>query len=289
MGVTIAVLLVAGAAGLAALVVSASRGPVDPVDTTAEERALVRRLAGRPRLQRFLRQRLDRRAAGGLAVTAALAVVFATALAVGLVLDMVDGRGGLARFDAAVARWGADHADSGSIGVITAVTHLGDTAVVLPALAAAVLVDLLRHRRPEVMLFGVAVLGGEKILVNGLKAIVGRDRPAVLQLVESVGSSFPSGHAGAAAAVWPAVAMILGRTAPRTVRAVLAAMAVLIAVAVAASRALLGVHWLTDVVAGAALGYGWFLVVTVLFGGRALRLGRPFRGARRRPDAGVRA
>jgi len=126
-----------------------------------------------------------------------------------------------------------------------------------------------------VVLFAAAVLGGEKILVNGLKGIINRDRPDVLHLVEAVGSSFPSGHAGAAAAVWPAVALILGRTARRPVRAVFAGVAVLIAVAVAASRALLGVHWLTDVVAGGVIGYGWFVIVAVVFGGRAQRLGDP--------------
>ena len=41
--------------------------------------------------------------------------------------------------------------------------------------------------------------------------------------------------------------------------------------AVAASRVLLDYHWLSDVVGGLALGWGWFALCAVIFGGRLLR------------------
>ena len=89
------------------------------------------------------------------------------------------------------------------------------------------------------------------------------------------GFSFPSGHTAAAAACWSAVALVLGRDRPRAARALLAGGAALIAIVVATSRALLGVHWVSDVIAGLALGWGWFLLVAVVFGGRTQRLGDP--------------
>jgi undecaprenyl-diphosphatase len=54
---------------------------------------------------------------------------------------------------------------------------------------------------------------------------------------------------------------------------VLAGSAAGIAVGVAASRVLLDLHWLTDVIAGLALGWGWFAVCAIAFGGRILRFG----------------
>jgi membrane-associated phospholipid phosphatase len=48
-----------------------------------------------------------------------------------------------------------------------------------------------------------------------------------------------------------------------------------LAVAVAASRVLLGVHWLSDVIGGLALGWAWFALCAIAFGGRLLRFGAP--------------
>jgi undecaprenyl-diphosphatase len=62
---------------------------------------------------------------------------------------------------------------------------------------------------------------------------------------------------------------------------VLTGSAVAIATAVAASRVLLGLHWLSDVVAGLALGWGWFAIVALAFGGRLVRFGAPIEAAER--------
>jgi membrane-associated phospholipid phosphatase len=229
----------------------------------------------RARALRFLRRRLDPDAATGLALTVALGLIFAMALGFGLVSDMVTSETGLYRYDAGAAAWGAEHATPTSTWLLGLVTWLGATNVVVAVTVGLGALEWLRRRRLAVLVFMVMVVAGQNVIANTVKALVERERPPVPHLAASSGLSFPSGHAAAAAATWAAVVLVLGRGRPLRVKALLAAGAAAIAAAVAASRVLLGVHWLTDVIGGAALGFGWFVVCSVAFGGALLHFGAP--------------
>jgi membrane-associated phospholipid phosphatase len=229
----------------------------------------------RARAARVLRRRLDPEAATGLALTVALGLIFAMALGFGLVSDMVTSETGLSRYDASAASWGADNATPTSTWLLGLVTWLGATVTVLAITVALGALEWLRRRRLAVLAFLVTVVVGQNLIANTVKALVERERPPVPHLAASSGFSFPSGHTAAAAATWAAVVLVLGRGRPLRVKALLAAGAAVITVAVAASRVLLGVHWLTDVIGGAALGFGWFVVCSVAFGGALLHFGAP--------------
>lgn len=179
----------------------------------------------------------------------------------------------LAGLDTSVAEWGNRHASPWSQDSITLVTGLGGTWVVIVAALAVAVADIARTGSRWVVPFLLAVVVGDKLLTEALKQIVDRARPELEPLAATLGPSFPSGHTSTAAASWAAFALVAGRWwGPRAWPA-LAGASVGIAVAVAASRVLLDVHWLTDVLAGLALGWAWFAVCAIAFGGRVLRFG----------------
>ena len=94
-------------------------------------------------------------------------------------------------------------------------------------------------------------------------------------IAETLGPSFPSGHSSWSAAFFAAAALLLSRGRDRRTRAMIAGVAAGLAVLVAGTPVLLGVHWLSDVIAGLALGSAWFCVCAIAFGGRLLRFGLP--------------
>jgi membrane-associated phospholipid phosphatase len=180
-------LVLLGAAFAAVLSIIGTLVAANPRRGRRPSQEVAEELARSTRLRRYLRRRFDPGRATGLALIAALLLIFLGAVAFGQIADMVTSRTGLYRFDAAAADWGVAHATHASTEVLHGLTQLGSTAVIV---AAAVML------------------------------------------------------------------------------------------AVASSRVLLGVHWLTDVIAGAALGFAWFAVCSIAFGGTILQFGATAKEAR---------
>jgi membrane-associated phospholipid phosphatase len=228
-----------------------------------------------PALRTALRRRLDPESATGLALSIALGFTAGAGVVLGLLAYLVRTNARLAAIDNGVARWGNRHASPLSTHVLNAVTQLGSIYVVIGLCVVLAVVELRRTRSRWIVPFLVAVVGGAELASTAIKAIVDRARPAFNPAAATLGPSFPSGHTTAAASFYAAAALLLGRRRSHGVRAAIAGGAVGIAVAVAASRVLLDVHWLTDVIGGLALGWAWFALCAIAFGGRLLRLGVP--------------
>jgi undecaprenyl-diphosphatase len=171
----------------------------------------------------------------------------------------------LTRVDHSVARWAYEHPPF-SHRLLTLVTDLGETWTVLIVAVVVAIVDFARRRSYWALPLMLVVILGAKLWTQLLKHLVDRARPPFEPVAATLGPSFPSGHSSTAAAAWAAFAFVAAYwwRSPRA-RAALAGLAVAIAVAVATSRVLLDVHWLTDVIAGLALGWAWFAACTIAF------------------------
>ena len=234
-------------------------------------------------LDRPLRS-LDQSVAGGALMGTAFVILFGAAVVVGWIFSGIDEASGAARWDVAAAEWGRDNATEASTAFLDAVTDLGGTIALVVVMVLIGVYHSVRHddRGPATYFAIVGI--GVTLLNNGLKILVDRDRPDIAQLTGHAGASFPSGHSAAAAACWAAIALVLARRARPNTRLLAGALAAFIAAAVAATRVLLGVHWLSDVVAGVFVGWAWFLVCTIVVGGRSLRLGAPAAQIATAPD-----
>jgi membrane-associated phospholipid phosphatase len=256
--------------------------PREPVLETARE---VGRRA--PGLRRALSTRLDPERATGLALTLALVLIFGGGLVLAALAIVVRTSHALAGVDGSVANWGNRQATAFSTDGLKVVTDLGETWMAIAVVVAVALVEMRTIRSRWVVPFMVLVVVGDKLLTGGIKHLVDRVRPDLNPVAATLGPSFPSGHSSTAAALWAATALVAGRWLGRRAYPALAALAVGIAVAVAASRVLLDVHWLTDVIAGLALGWAWFAACAVAFGGRILRFGAAAEAAKRGADTEI--
>jgi undecaprenyl-diphosphatase len=226
-------------------------------------------------LRRWLRERRDPQAITGLALSIALIFAIGGGLLLGVLAALVRSNDTLLDADGGVARFGHAHAERLSTRGLNLVTQLGETRTVLVLAVVLAVMELLRTRTWVVIGFLLVVTIGDGLLTDAIKTLENRARPTLNPIAHTLGPSFPSGHSSTAAAFYAAAALLLARGRSRHVRIALTACAVGIAVAVATSRVLLDVHWLSDVIAGLALGFGWFALCAIAFGGRLLRFGAP--------------
>jgi len=136
------------------------------------------------------------------------------------------------------------------------ITALGGWAV-LSLLTAAMAGYLYLQGRYHLLKLILVSTGGGAMLAVLLKAIFPRERPPfALHLMDS--PSFPSAHSMMAAVVYPTLAVLIARIQPSLrIRVYIIALGLLIPFLVGFSRVYLGVHYITDVVAGWCMGLVW--------------------------------
>lgn len=155
------------------------------------------------------------------------------------------------------------------VAVLQQVSALGGRPVMLWLVAVVVAVLAVRRRYRLAGYLTVTGLGA-LVLDPSLKTLVGRLRPVVADPVATApGNSFPSGHALGSAVVYGGLLLVfLPAFAPRWRRVAIAVTALLV-LSIGVTRVALGVHYVSDVLAGWLLAAAWLGVT-----GHAFRLWR---------------
>jgi undecaprenyl-diphosphatase len=161
------------------------------------------------------------------------------------------------------------------VAVVKAVTLLGSTAVVCGVIGAAA-VGLALRKRWRLVIYLVVTGAGALILDPVLKSLVGRLRPVVAHpIAYGLGNSFPSGHALGSIVCYGAVLLVFLPAARGRWRPVFITVVVTLVALIGISRVLLGVHYLSDVLGGWALGITWLGVTALAFELTRISAGQP--------------
>ena len=192
--------------------------------------------------------------------------VILVAIGAAIVHVLADGR--LGQLDLNTAHWFADRRSH----TVNHLAHIGaslaDAYTLIPAIAIASVLFIVLFKRWNETLFLLTAILLEKAVFVTTTFIVSRDRPPVGQLDGAPPtSSYPSGHVAASVVFYVVCAIVIcWHTRHAIVHALVWTIAIVVPVIVAASRMLLGMHFLSDVTIGAALG-----AVSVVIGERLAR------------------
>ena len=172
-------LLIAVLSGLAAAFLTRlypHREAAPPVIEVAVEAG--RHAAGTTGRRAVRAARLDPEKATGLALTLALVGVLVGGVVLALLAVVVRSTDVLAGVDSSVAEWGDRHATGWSHDGLTLVTDLGETWTVVVVAVAVAVVEMARTRNRWVVPFLLAVILGDKLLTETIKAARGSRPPS---------------------------------------------------------------------------------------------------------------
>jgi membrane-associated phospholipid phosphatase len=157
--------------------------------------------------------------------------------------------------DQSISEWFANHRTSRMNSLSYVGSMMSDTVVKIVVTALVALTMLIVWKRWLEPLIVVVALILEALTFITVTTLVGRPRPDVPRLETSpVGSSYPSGHMGAAVAYSAIVVVLLWHTRRHWLRVLLIAVGVIIPLCVGLARIYRGMHYFSDVIFGALLG-----------------------------------
>lgn len=215
----------------------------------------------------FLNKRLDPAQRYGLRLTLFAIAILIVAIPFGLLLREVTQSGPLTRIDTAAARnlheVVRDHPVQ--VVILQIISFLGGPPwfYLITGFSA---IWMYRQGHPRLALFLVVtgLLGG--LIDTIVKVWVDRPRPSLEQPIATAhGKSFPSGHSMSSVVGYGSLLLVWLPLIPREKRRWVIAGTILLVLAIGFSRLALGVHYITDVLGGFALGLAWLIAATAAF------------------------
>ena len=199
-------------------------------------------------------------------------VLYALAVALvgvpfGFLLHQVTTDGPMTALDDSAARWlnARIQGEDGVIAGLQAISFMGKPIFLLFAIGIPGAWVLWHGGRKLALFLAVTCLGGG-IVDTIVKVAVGRPRPEVDEpIVEAFGNSFPSGHSMQAVVCYGALLLVFLPLFSDRGRRVAIVAYVVLAVAIGFSRLSLGVHFISDVLGGYALGAAWLAASVAAF------------------------
>jgi len=193
----------------------------------------------------------------GIHTSIGFAISLLSLLAVRQMADNVLGQRILTSIDVHLAFELHDAARPHTTQVMLCITALGGPAVVALALAGAL--ALVMWRRWADLVLWISAIGGGAVLAALLKALIQRPPPVFVKPISMALSwGYPSGHALMAVMTYGLLAYLLVARLRQWRWQVALVLASLVLVAlIGFSRLYLGVHYLSDVLAGYAAGLCW--------------------------------
>lgn len=152
----------------------------------------------------------------------------------------------------------------GFVRAMIVVTNAG-SPLVFQVLGTGFAIWAMVRRRWRLAIWALVLTWGAKVTETTLKLVYGRPRPSFPDPVALAPNwSYPSGHTSGALAGCILIAVVLTALVWPRRRVLVWTLALLFAVAVAFSRMALGVHFLSDVMAGWLIGIAWAVAVTMV-------------------------
>lgn len=189
--------------------------------------------------------------------------LIASMVALGLLLTNVLPATALGRWDAEVPRRLVEYRQQQGISESKLITTLSETMTIVILTAVAATVFRWKFGRWRESLVVIYAVVGETAIFVATTFFIDRPRPRVPHLDEAPPtSSFPSGHTAAAVCFYGSIAaIIVWHSRHRWISVVAVVVFAAVPMLIAVSRVYRGMHYPTDVLAGALLGAIWLTVV----------------------------